>query len=326
MAYQRVRLAFGVWLALSSLPDASAQEATAARTWKAIFHVDFRSGDPHDPNIRPMRKNNFRWETGGARMTMPAGAGKAPTAGITANFQIKGDFEITASYEILKAEQPSEGYGVGVSMYVAIEPRTMDAVSLSRRLGVDGKASFLSHRMTPTDSTAPPTFGTRPSKANHGILQVQRMGNMARFFVAEGGSTDFLPIYQDRKSAKKEVEVEFGSGDIRYFQVGGDAGDSQAAVDVRLLELTVGADELPGLLPTASASKEEPAWMRNARENKGSTPAAPRGSAWLFAIIGVGGLATVVGGGICGFVWLKRRSGAQSPVRKLAKPPVGDNA
>ncbi len=40
--------------------------------------------------------------------------------------RLKGDFEITASDEILKADQPTEGYGVGVSMFVAIEPGGLD--------------------------------------------------------------------------------------------------------------------------------------------------------------------------------------------------------
>src|SRR5262245_24398374 len=105
------------------LATADAQEDKPAPTeYKAKFYGDFRKGDPKDPNVRPVRDGNFKWESGGARVTMPGGEGKLQTAGVAAQFKIKGDFEITTSYEIIKADKPDEGYGVGVSMFVAIDP------------------------------------------------------------------------------------------------------------------------------------------------------------------------------------------------------------
>ena len=302
--------------ALLELPAAWPQEAKPAPEWKAKFHVDFRGGDPKNSNVRPVREGNFRWETGGARITMPAGAGKLKTAGVAANFQIKGDFEITASYEILKADQPTEGYGVGVSLFVAIEPEALDAVSLARRVGVKGSVNFLSDRMTPTDAKVVHVIKTRASKAAAGKLRIQRTGSAARFFIADGDNADFVPIYQDAKA--KTIEAAFDTGDIRYFQIGGDAGDSEAALDLRLLDLVVFADELPGLIErpnaNANAKKEEPAWMKKARESQAGTPAAASGtSVWLMAVLGSGaGLALLVGLGIGAFVWLRRRSRAVS--------------
>ena len=157
---------------------------------KAKFYQDFLCGDPNNPNLRPVRDANFRWEAGGARVTMPAGAGVQPTAGVAANFKIKGDFEITASYEVLKAEKPTEGYGVGVSLFVAIDPDALDAVSLARRVGIKGGIYFFSDRMKGNDDHK---MATRPSKAPVGKLRVKRVGAMVRFYVAEGKAPNSCP-------------------------------------------------------------------------------------------------------------------------------------
>ena len=143
------------------------EKDSPASNLKAKFEQDFRGGDPKNPNLRFIHDRNVRWETGGVRITMPAGQGKIPTTGVAANFQVKGDFQITASYEVLKAQQPTEGYGVGVSIYAAIDSNAGDAISLARRVGVTGHANFHSDRMTPnpTKGDSDHDVKTRPAGA-----------------------------------------------------------------------------------------------------------------------------------------------------------------
>lgn len=300
---------------LVAMGYSSAQEEKP-REWKVIFHEDFRKGDPHNPNVRSIREGNFRWESGGARITMPARGGKLNTAGIAAGFQIKGDFEITASYEILKADVPTEGYGVGVSIFAAIEPEALNAVSLARRVGQKGNANFLSDRMTPGEPSASHLVRTVPAKSPTGKLRIQRIGSAVTFFAADGDA-DFVPMIQESNS--KKTDVDFGTEDIRYFQVGGDAGQSEAALDMRVLDLTVRADELPGLIERPGAAKmEEPAWMRKARENPGET-AAPAISSppWLVVAVSAGGIGLVLVGGLgIAFVLRRRPTRARVPVPK----------
>jgi predicted RNA-binding Zn-ribbon protein involved in translation (DUF1610 family) len=287
---------------------------------KMKFQQDFRGGDPKNPNVRFLRDANIRWEPEGARITMPAGADKIPTTGVTANFQIKGDFQITGSFEILKAEQPTEGYGVGVSLWVAIDPDAGDAVSLARRVGVKGGMSYSSDRMILKPAEGQPIHNPkgRQSKAQSGKLRIQRVGAMVRFLIADGDTLDFVPIIQD---AKNGIEVQFGAGDIRYFQFGGDAGNSGAALDLRLLDLTVEAEELPGLVETAK--RAPPAWMLNANGAQGANETDAARPIWL-VVFGIVGAAIVVLLALGVGVWfvLRRRNGtrkAAAPV-KVKKP------
>ncbi len=203
----------------------------------------------------------------------PPRQGKLATTGVAAKFQIKGDFEITASYEILKAEQPTEGYGVGGSIYVAIDPDAGDAISLARRIGLKGKTNFLSDRMTPIPGQGRLNHFTRPMapKAPTGKLRIQRVGSAVRFLAAEADSAEFVPIVQDRKANR--IETEFGPADIRHFQIDGDAGNSEAALDMRWLDLTVEAEELPGLI---AAKQSIPGWMlKTPSTEKASPPLEP---------------------------------------------------
>lgn len=283
---------------------------------KAKFYEDFRKGDPKNAALRPIRDSNFVWENGGARVLIPAGQGKIPTTGVSAAFQIKGDFEITASYEILKAEKPTDGYGVGVSMFVAINPDNDGklAVSLSRRLMPKGNQQFLAHRMKP-DGEPKDLYRTRPAKANTGKLRVKRVGSRVSFYVADGDA-DFVPIYVDAKA--KKLDTDWGGDEIRYFQIGGDAGDSEAALDLRILDLTVHAEELPGLSASTPAKPAPPtvAPPNILQSPQNETPT--RNWTAIGGSIGAFVLLALVGGGA--FFFLKRRKNAASFAASSSAP------
>jgi hypothetical protein len=283
----------------------------------AKFHEDFRRGDPKNAAIRPIRDGNFVWESGGARVLIPAGQGKIPTTGVAANFKIKGDFEITASYEILKAEIPTEGYGVGAILYVAIDPDAMHAVSLSRRHMPKGNQIFMADRMIPKDGKPDHHIRERPAKSEKGKLRIKRTGAMVSFYFAEGDGADFLPIYQDAKA--KKTDVEFGAGEIRYFQIGGDAGDSEAALDLRLLDLTVHAEALPGY-EAAPTKGEAPSPARP----PGSPPPPPVGSTgstnWTLIGGGIGAIVLVAALGVGGFFFLRGRKKSSESVKSTKAP------
>jgi predicted RNA-binding Zn-ribbon protein involved in translation (DUF1610 family) len=287
---------------------------------KAKFYEDFRKGDPKNAAMRPIRDSNFVWETGGARVLIPAGQGKIPTTGVSAAFQIKGDFEITASYEILKAEKPTDGYGVGVSMFVAINPDNDGklAVSLSRRLMPKGNQQFLAHRMKPD---AKDLFRTRPAKGNTGKLRVKRVGAMLSCFVADGDA-DFVPIYVDGKA--KKMDFDFGADEIRYFQIGGDAGDSEAALDLRILDLTVHAEELPGLSASTPAKPgpPTPAPPNILQAPQSETPARN----WTAIGGGIGAvvLLALIGGGA--FFFIRRRKNVTNVAASSSAPGKKTNA
>src|SRR5439155_25470776 len=113
---------------------------------------------------------------------------------LATNFRVCGDFEITVSYEILKADRPSTGYGVGVSLYAAINPDTNDAVSLARRIHTDGTIKFVSDRITPGDPKPAHKWSALPSVSPSGKLRLQRVGSKVRCLVAEGDNPEFALV------------------------------------------------------------------------------------------------------------------------------------
>jgi predicted RNA-binding Zn-ribbon protein involved in translation (DUF1610 family) len=212
------------------------------------FHQDFRSLDPNSPFLRPVALGG-QPDDRGVRITLPGGQGKLPHSGFMTGFDIHGDFEATVSFEILNAERPDTGYGVGVSMYAAIDPKANDAVSLSRRLMPEGKAVYMADRLLPADGRVTHHVKTFPATAAAGKLRLRRVGSVVHYLVADGPDADFVQVDQQ----------ELGTADLRPLQVGGDAGGSQSALDARLLDLSIRAEDLPGLPAPVPAPASPPA-------------------------------------------------------------------
>ncbi|HKI36394.1 MAG TPA: DUF1583 domain-containing protein [Gemmataceae bacterium] len=235
---------------------------------KARFHQDLRTADLNNPNLRAVGEA-LRYEAAGVRVTLPAGEAVLPPSGLATNFTVRGDFEITVAYEILKADLPTTGYGVGVALYVAIDPDANDAVSLARRLLPDGKTVFMSDRLKPAGGKLTHKVNTKPSAAPAGQLRLRRVGPKVSFLVAEGDRPDFVTV----------DEVEFGAADVRWVQISGNTGQSKSGLDLRLLDLTVAAQELPGLVEVVPDQASPPL--------PGLPPEA-RGKGWLAAGVIVG--------------------------------------
>jgi serine/threonine protein kinase len=277
-------------------PTAGGAGAAGPPELNAGFLQDLRSADLSHSLLRPMGEG-VSLEAEGVRIKLPAGQGM-PGAGLATNAEVHGDFEITGSFEILKADRPDVGYGVGVSLFVAIDPNTNDAVTLARRLMPDGKTVFVSNRMTPVNGQLRHKVKTVPSTAAAGRLRIQRVGPKVRFLVAEGNQVDYVQV----------DEVEFPTEDVRFVQFGGNTGRSASALDVRLLNFALRAERVAG---AAGPRPDVPAE---------DAPAGGKG--WLAAGVLVGLLlALVVGLG----VWLHARQSSRAGL-PTARSPGPDKA
>ena len=204
------------------------------------FSQDFR-GKRFDIKTLKLDGGNaeqmVRPEDKGLRITVPAGLGKPAPIGIATQFQVQGDFEITASYEILKAVEPKDGYGVGVTLTfgaatpgkeeVTAEwssiPKLGDTLTTTWiTVGEDGKRRFQPTR--------------RAARARSGQLRLSRSGAVVEASFAEGPGAAFVPLKR----------VEFGTADLAVVRLGANTGWSDAPVDLRLNDLRVRAAALPG--------------------------------------------------------------------------------
>jgi serine/threonine protein kinase len=225
-------LALGAGVALLLAGGEPGKPAPATR-----FHRDFRALDPNDESLRPVGEAG-RPDDRGVRITLPAREGVIPHSGFRSGFGVQGDFEATFAFEVLKADTPEKGYGVGVSLYAALDPTTADAASLARRVMPDGQIQFISDRLLTVNGRLTHQVKTMPSVSAEGRLRLQRVGSRLHYLVADGPDAPFVEL----------AEVEFGRGEVRPLQVGGNAGGSEAGLDFRLLSFTVTTEQdLPGL-------------------------------------------------------------------------------
>jgi serine/threonine protein kinase len=253
-----VLAALGIGVTFWPTGDATAGQAgadragSAAPEMKVRIQHDFRTADWSNFVLRPMG-DKVAWEAGGVRVTLPAGQGVQKPAGLGGRLTIKGDFEITVSYEILEVDKPSKGYGVGVALYVAIDPDSNDAVSLARRLLPDGRTVFMSDRMKPGDGKLEHKTEMRPSSAETGKLRIQRAGSRVRFLVAEEDSAEFTQV----------DDLEFGAGNVTFVQVSGNGGGSESGLDIRLLDFTLRTADpaASATVPSLSGGKEGLVWV-----------------------------------------------------------------
>jgi serine/threonine protein kinase/WD40 repeat protein/ribosomal protein L37AE/L43A len=235
-----VCLLAAIGVGIASKSDGSAHDGESQPKLAARFHRDFHGASLDDPVLRPVG-SGVETDGAGVRVRMPAGHGEQTPAALGAKLTIHGDFEITGSYEILRADQPTKGFGVGVNLYAQIDGETKNAFSLARRIVPDGKTLYHSDRMLLVDGKETHRVRPFPTDATSGKLRLKRVGPVVRYLVAEGTRPDFVQL----------DEVEVGTDDIRYIRFGGHTGGSESGLDLRLLDFTVEAEQLSGIPESA---------------------------------------------------------------------------
>jgi predicted RNA-binding Zn-ribbon protein involved in translation (DUF1610 family) len=231
----------------------------------------------------------------GLRITLPAGyAGQRPGTGLVTDFGVKGDFEITMSFEIL--EEPKDA-GLNTELSLVVVPQhapeadvwlkaNQNRASLAAQAGTAvSLRRFLATATKWKDETVTDQWGNEqmhlkevvmpldvPTVAVAGRLRLVRSGSSLFYCVAEGNSDTFTVL---RK-------FEFGDKDLKNVRILASTGGPKATFDVRVTDWRIRAD----------AFTRVPLGPRPA-----STPIA-----W---ILGASGLAA--GLLIGGFLWWRKR-------------------
>lgn len=222
-----------------------------ARTGAEEWSHDFRRGLAGSPALQPIGPNYpqvARPDDKGLRINLQANRPKRGPVGVATRFRVRGNFEITASYEILNADVGTKGYGAGARLWVKLDAPTTDVISLGRVDRVKDGRIFVAYRVSKDASGKDvPQTQTAPSQARHGKLRLARTGTTLAFLVADGDATDFREIHR----------LEVGSHDLEQVQFTATTGDQPTAVDLRLRDLTLRADKLPSAPSTAGST----AWL-----------------------------------------------------------------
>ena len=100
------------------------------------LYSDFRGGAAPLPPLALVGSDAAavtRPEEGGFRIILPPRRKQTDAVGLTLSGPVRGDFEITVRYQILHADRPVDGHGVGFELYAQTDTPTRDGAE-------DGKA------------------------------------------------------------------------------------------------------------------------------------------------------------------------------------------
>jgi serine/threonine protein kinase len=228
------------------------------------FYQRFDENAANAPGLKlfgPQAERYVKYEPTGLRIALPAGyLGRRPPTGLVTTFGVKGDFEITASFEVVfeKGDPRSPNKLTGLSLAVVpqrpaetdldlwIKP-SQNMASLFRGPAVPDGSEYMACS-TQWDAVAPKedmnrrTFPT-PTKA--GRLRLSRTGAMLSYAVAEAGSDEFSQLASE----------PYEDSDLRQVRLVATTADAFASIDVRVSDLRIHAGALP---------KETPAVARRA--------------------------------------------------------------
>jgi hypothetical protein len=144
--------------------------------------------------------------------------------GFALPIELRGDFEATATFEILRAEAPDKGYGVGVTMGVDerarvgryVKPKGAQVVAWDFWPVVDGARRMQS--------------GERPCDAREVRLRLKRTGAVVHFqWSPESEGEEFQEIHN----------IDYGNVDTKVFTFLAESAGEPFALDVRVMELQV---------------------------------------------------------------------------------------
>src|SRR5207253_8205566 len=116
-------------------------------------------------------------EEKGLRITLPPNRKGADPVGLLIQGPFAGNFSITTGFELVRADRPRAGSGVGYELYVMTEAAGRDAIALIRSKQPDDQDVFACSHMT-TDEQGKRHYQTNvfPASAASGRLRLTRSG------------------------------------------------------------------------------------------------------------------------------------------------------
>lgn len=243
------------------------------------FTCDFRNQRelPAGLELVNDRDREFcRLEPEGLRITIPRTATHGlGGVGVRTTFAMPGDFDVIVTAQVLSAERPPTGSGSGITMYLPTVTGK-DAVFIGRMHTKKGKQILLCSRQHIDETGQHWAQHPRPCEESLLRIRLKRTGKTVSYQFAPGveGGT-FEEVHRE----------EFGDDPIERIRLTAANQQTEAAMDIRVLQLQVRSDFPP--LP--------------------AEPRAERAGLRLVKLLLVG-IGAVLVAGLAAYVWKRRRS------------------
>ena len=241
-------------------PTASEAENFDPDKLAAHYHCDFRDTNYDFANLRLLGKGAAKLvqaDKTGLRVSMPASPTKMPILGVAPMWDIRGDFRIEASFEVLKARFAPKTNGAGIELSLKQpEAEGNDRLSLGHRLREEGKL-FVSFHSWDIEGKRKGRARKMPTKSDSGTLRITRTGTTVVCSFADAENNDRSLPAEFRELYRNET---FGDGDIKPLELRIVPSVPQGPVEVCWKQISIDADELPGLA-TSSGGGAERLWL-----------------------------------------------------------------
>ena len=238
----------------------AAEDAPPKKEYAEDYHPAFKEKRNEIPGLiiyGPDAAQCVKYEPEGMRLTLPVDYPRPrPGTGVITDFGVKGDFEITVSYELL-ADPNAELTIVPTELRLMIVPdervksdlwrkASQNRAGLARAV-VDPnlEGQFIANSTKWTDDIPKDKWGNEnfakvevqhshhfPATANTGRLRLVRSGSLLYFFTSEGDSKDFAFLHKS----------EFGVKDLKNIRILGFTSGNGASLDLRITDLRIRAD------------------------------------------------------------------------------------
>lgn len=198
------------------------------------FSYDFRGGNPVPPEMKlfgPDADLVVSPGPDGLRITPPTAGRQSRGWGIALRFTFTGDFEVTARYELLALERPTQGGGAGVALNALPTQDSGKFTKIGRFIHADGE-NFFKAELTDRDQPKNSQWNAIPAATMDGQLRLARTGSVMHYLVTDAPTGPFREI----------AAWEYGTEHLSMVRFIANNHGSPTAVDVRLLDLkAVGA-------------------------------------------------------------------------------------
>jgi serine/threonine protein kinase/predicted RNA-binding Zn-ribbon protein involved in translation (DUF1610 family) len=208
-----------------------------------ILRWDFRGKAPDQTLLSfagPDAHEHCKPEAEGLRISLPPARRDPWPVGLATTFPVKGDCDITVSYELLRAQRPTKGYGIGVTLYVLAEGPAKKAAMLGR-MNLPNKSAYICDHNWVDDKGQRQLHRekTVDTHVQSGKLRLVRRGSSMSFQVADAGSNDFREIHR----------TDYSTDDLVLVRIATDSGNSEHPAEARLADFEIRAAGLPATTP-----------------------------------------------------------------------------
>lgn len=265
--------------------------ATAEEFRQSFVNQKFSTDDfkYSGPNARKQVKEGPQ----GLHIVLPAEVPKQQATGLVFQHPPKGDFEITTTFELVKADPPKSGYGVGAQLYIVMESPNKEAITLGRYSRTKEGHQLVFSRITGPMGKRKVTSKLFSAEALTGQLRLVRVGSEVTALVAREGEKEFQELHR----------FELGEAPLIMVRVGADPGTvtADSPFEIRIKDFSVVGTDITRPIPPAPEAAEGP---------------SPR-KLLLYGVAGGSALLLLLGG-LTAWLFSRREKKAEE-----AKPQLG---